>query len=66
MAFALDFILSLGTILTVFSGYSVALSGQNGCAEVRDAYQDKGFSTNEVPDFAVSGKNCFIISVVLP
>ncbi|XP_022088007.1 glypican-4-like [Acanthaster planci] len=55
MALSLDFILSLGTILTVFSGFSVALSGQNGCADVRDAYQDKGFSTNEVPDFAVSG-----------
>ena len=57
MALSLDFILSVGTILTMFSGFSAALSGQNGCADVRDAYQDKGFSTNEVPDFAVSGKN---------
>ena len=57
MAFTLDFIiLSVGTILTMFSGLSTALSGQNGCADVRDAYQQKGFSTNEVPDFAVSGK----------
>ena len=57
MAFSLDFIFVLvGTILAVFSGLTTALSGQNGCADVRDAYQDKGFSTNEVPDFAVSGK----------
>ncbi|XP_071798085.1 glypican-6-like [Asterias amurensis] len=58
MAFSLDFIFVLvGTILAVFSGLTTALSGQNGCADVRDAYQDKGFSTNEVPDFAVSGEH---------